>query len=390
LNFKGKVRGEVPGAKSESKVSSKSSAKSESKLSSKYRGVSKKAGSHHHGNGKSRVPQKLKWQVHIACEGTNKFLGYFDDEVEAALAYDASAVRYKGKAAVLNFPEKCKKGGQADHGSAGGGTGVEERASKRQRVDGAIAGGSMGSGSRPGNEPVPQRPPPKKLSSTLRGVSWNKGSGRWEANISHNNKARYLGSFQDEVAAALAYDEAATRLKGTTATLNFENVEAPRANSKPAGGKASKQVMQAKKSGEAGAAATKTPHSSQYRGVSWNKVGSRWRVNIAHEGKQDFLGHFDSEIEGARAYDIAATKKKGSKAILNFGPSFKEAVRHSKYRGVTKSSNHTRITKWQSQIGHGGKTKHIGYYDTEIEAARAYNRMANELKGAGAVLNLDI
>jgi hypothetical protein len=46
--------------------------------------------------------------------------------------------------------------------------------------------------------------------------------------------------------------------------------------------------------------------SSQYKGVSWHKKTSKWRVTITLGDKQHELGLFDSEIEAARAYNAAA------------------------------------------------------------------------------------
>ena len=60
--------------------------------SSKYRGVT------WHKNIK-------KWQAHIGVNYKQIIIGYFDDEIEAAKAYDKAAKIHHGEFAVLNFKE---------------------------------------------------------------------------------------------------------------------------------------------------------------------------------------------------------------------------------------------------------------------------------------------
>ena len=60
-----------------------------------------------------------------------------------------------------------------------------------------------------------------KTSSAFRGVHLNKRSGKWIANIGFQYKNIWLGSFDNEIDAARAYDEAAKKYHGEFAKLNF-------------------------------------------------------------------------------------------------------------------------------------------------------------------------
>ncbi|MBN1393207.1 MAG: HNH endonuclease [Sedimentisphaerales bacterium] len=65
------------------------------KASSKYKGV-------------CRVKGNEKWAANISKNKRRIFLGYYDEEIDAAKAYDKAAKRYHGVYARLNFPEKCE------------------------------------------------------------------------------------------------------------------------------------------------------------------------------------------------------------------------------------------------------------------------------------------
>ena len=61
----------------------------------------------------------------------------------------------------------------------------------------------------------------KNTSSIYIGVHLRKKQGRWEAEITHNRKKIWLGSFDNEITAARAHDRAAIKYHGEFARLNF-------------------------------------------------------------------------------------------------------------------------------------------------------------------------
>jgi hypothetical protein len=67
--------------------------KTKAKTSSKYKGV-------------DRVKATRRFRARIAVNGRRIFLGSFDDELSAALAYDAAARKYFKDFACLNFPSE--------------------------------------------------------------------------------------------------------------------------------------------------------------------------------------------------------------------------------------------------------------------------------------------
>lgn len=61
----------------------------------------------------------------------------------------------------------------------------------------------------------------KNSSSIFVGVGWHKGHEKWQAKIWKTDKRHHLGYFENEIDAALAYNNAARKLHGEFANLNI-------------------------------------------------------------------------------------------------------------------------------------------------------------------------
>ncbi len=64
----------------------------------------------------------------------------------------------------------------------------------------------------------------------------------------------------------------------------------------------------------------------------------------------------------------------------------KGVVCSSKHKGVSRRMGHS-VKIWSANIGKEGKVYHLGYFKTQKEAARAYNKKAIELYGEFAYQN---
>jgi hypothetical protein len=109
--------------------------------------------------------------------------------------------------------------------------------------------------------------------------------------------------------------------------------------------------------------------SSRHNGVSWNTMEKKWRAQLTHGGKQEFLGDFPTEEAAKERYDARCLE-------LGLDPDKRKA---SGFHGVVWHRNKAR-GKWRAIIKVDGNTEHLGLFEPtpagEVDAALAYDAAA--------------
>ncbi|GLC59869.1 AP-2 complex subunit beta [Pleodorina starrii] len=403
--------------------------------------------------------RETRWRAYInGYDGKTTHLGFFDDEVEAALAYDTAARRLRGMAAVLNFPNGPPLGYEAARGGGDGGveaavlataaaagaggpsgssSGVAEgpsangtagpatatipatagaagslvpvsdagrpQAAKRKRADSDGDGDGDSDGDGDGAVAAGAPPPPgvsapadakPGKSSRFRGVSWSKT--RWRALIRDlNGKNMHLGLFDHEVQAALAYDTAALLFRGTSAVLNFPDGPPPGYGAGRGGGDGDVEAIALataaavgadgpkSSTGTAGAATATIPAvaaAAAAGSVSVTAVGGQQEAKRKRTDDVDD-DEGDEGDDGNGVVAVGVPPPHSEQLMASFQADAKPG-KTSRFRGVSWL-----MSRWQSGIRDSGKRIYLGVFEDEVEAALAYDTAARRLKGTAAVLN---
>ncbi|CAL5186838.1 unnamed protein product [Lathyrus oleraceus] len=189
------------------------------------------------------------------------------------------------------------------------------------------------------------RDSPIQRSSIYRGVTRHRWTGRYEAHLwdknswneSQNKKGRqvYLGAYDDEEAAAHAYDLAALKYWGPDTILNFPlcSYENQLREMEDQSREEYIGSLRRKSSGFSRGV-------SKYRGVARHHHNGRWEARIGRVfgNKYLYLGTYATQEEAATAYDMAAIEYRGLNAVTNF-----DLSRYIKWLKPNHSDNNNKL-----------------------------------------------
>ena len=213
-----------------------------------------------------------------------------------------------------------------------------------------------------------------------KGVCWSKEKQKWKAELKMAYKIAFLGYYYTELEGAIAYNDYATYINNkdnTNYALNDILNYIPNPRDIP---EEHKNEIDENK-------------SSQYNGVSYYKSRKHYVAGIKYAGKTYGLGSHKEELECAKLYNQQAmyfNNQFKTNYILNDIPGYitipknihqeiqdkKVEKKSSQYYGVTFCK---RSDKYRSVLVHNKKQIHIGFFEIELDAAKAYNNKALEL-----------
>ena len=330
---------------------------------------------------------KHKWNVQIRMDGNVHFIGYYDNEEEAAVDYARAVFKYKGQGALDKAEEQIARNKARMHSSL-----------------------TIDLSDVPPQSPIPKSAGHiKEGASKYTGVSFHKQMNKWVAQIMMDGKQHCIGYYDNEEEAAVDYARALFKYKGDNTKKRpiepVENRPKKRQRQNSFGIDLTDVPMQTPIPKIAGYI---KKGASKYTGVCFNKQANKWCAQLKIEGKIRRIGSYENEEEAAVDYaralhkyrrDLKRHPKQNSFIIdLNDVPpqplilkndlsQSKEYIDNTRRRNVREgSSKYTgvyfakEVNKWKAQIMIEGIVRSIGYYEIEEEAAADYARAVFKYK----------
>ena len=216
--------------------------------------------------GVSFAKAKKKWRAQLSVDGLNHCIGYYHDEEEAAVDYARAAFKCKTccevgstltneESEVLPMHDKVE---------------TRKRAGAQRVIDLTDV---------PPQVPMRSRRYRKRASSNYQGVSFNKTRKKWKALIKIDGKQHFIGSYDNEVDAAVDYARAffkyRTGRQQAIVLADDPTTQSPILKSDAKGG------------------------DSKYQDVTFDKTSNKWLAAISIDECLLPVGSYDDEEEPA-------------------------------------------------------------------------------------------
>jgi hypothetical protein len=211
-----------------------------------------------------------------------------------------------------------------------------------------------------------------------KGVCWSSDKNKWKAELKKEYTISFLGYYENEEDAGKAYNDYALFVNKTE-NKNYVLNNIPNYISEPRDiPNINKEKSNEKK-------------TSKYTGVSYDSKRKYYVVGIKFENKTYNLGRNENEEECAKIYNQQAlyfNNHFNTNYNLNDIPDYKTIEKDfrvkenkkqntsSKYFGVTfnKTTN-----KFRACLVFNKKQIHLGFFENELDAVKAYDKTASEL-----------
>jgi phage anti-repressor protein len=211
--------------------------------------------------------------------------------------------------------------------------------------------------------------------SKYNGVSWCIKEDKWMVRITKDNDTIFLGKYDTELEAAIIYNDYATYLNRTL-NMNYRlnDIDNYVSNPRDIPEEWRKKKLETK--------------SSQFNGVYFIKSKQIFEASIQYKKKSYKLIKNESDIECAKLYNQQAlyfNNHFGTNYKLNDIENFTTVEKNyissikKKYSRFIGVSIRNDSDKFRAYIKYNGKRIDCGTFKNEEDAARAYNKKAEEL-----------